>query len=105
MSQNNSSNCSVRILDKDYSINCSENEKEMLIKSAELLNQKIKETRASGNIAGGERIMVMTALNIVYDLLQSQTQQQHDSDTEKRLKKLNNKMAKMLTIHQQIELT
>ena len=49
--------------------------------------------------------MVMTALNIVYELLESQTQKSHDSETEKRLKKLNTKMSKMLTIHQQIELT
>ncbi|MBF0266651.1 MAG: cell division protein ZapA [Gammaproteobacteria bacterium] len=105
MSQNNSNNCNVRILDKEYSINCSDNEKEMLLKSAHVLNEKIKETRSGGNIAGGERIMVMTALNIVYELLQSQTQQVHDTETEKRLKKINTKMAKMLTIHQQIELT
>lgn len=59
----------VFILDKEYVIACSEDEKEDLISSANYLDERMRETRDSGKALGTERMAIMTALNIVNEYL------------------------------------
>lgn len=98
------SNCNIKILEKEYSINCHNDEIDILQKSAEFLNEKIKQTRENGNVSGSEKILVMTALNIVYDLLQSSVHSDDFKVLNKKLCKLNQKLEKTLSESQQIEL-
>ena len=105
MTKEDSNHCNITVLDKDYAISCKEEERVMLMKSAEFLNEKIKETRTSGNISGGERIVVMTALNIVYEFLLAQESQQDNHQLNKKLAKMNKKIETALRSTQQIELT
>jgi cell division protein ZapA len=108
MSSKPSDTCKIRILDKDYAINCGPGERDMLMKSVDFLNNRIKETRSSGSVTGGEKIIVMTALNIVYDYLSSEKETESEvednSQTTKKLKKMNKKIEAALHQHQQIEL-
>lgn len=60
---------SVHILDKEFLVNCPENERADLMASAELLNTKMREIRDSGKVVGIDRIAVMAALNMAHDLL------------------------------------
>ncbi|MFQ5470612.1 MAG: cell division protein ZapA [Gammaproteobacteria bacterium] len=60
----------IKVLEKEYLIACPEDEKEDLLKSASVLNEKMKEIRDTGKVVGIDRIAVMTALNIVHELLQ-----------------------------------
>ena len=109
MSQQSLNTCKIKILDKDYVINCQSEERDMLKKSADFLNQRINETRNSGAISGGEKIVVMTALNLVYDYLSKELKTEAKSDisekTAKKLYQLNKKIEDALHKHQQIELT
>lgn len=59
----------VRILDKEYVVACRPEEREALRDSARMLDQKMREIREGGKIVGTERIAVMAALNIAYELL------------------------------------
>ena len=59
----------IKILDKEYMITCPEDEKEALVASARYLDRRMKEARDGGKVLGTERMAVMTALNIVHDLL------------------------------------
>ena len=59
----------VTILDKDYQVNCPEEEKPQLEHSARYLDQKMNDIRQSGRIIGLDRIAVMAGLNITHDLL------------------------------------
>ncbi len=105
MSKKNAKGCSIRVLDKEYVINCDESEKEMLLKSADFLNERIKEIRSSGSLMGGERIMVMTALNISYDYLKARENSCNNEQDIKRLQKLNRKVEAALHENKQIELS
>lgn len=63
---------SVRILEKEYQVACPAGERNELLKSAEVLNRKMREIRDSGKVVGTDRIAVMAALNITHELLQAQ---------------------------------
>ena len=60
----------VRILEKEYSVACSHDERSALLDSAEMLNGKMQEIRSSGKVVGLDRIAVMAALNMAHELLQ-----------------------------------
>ena len=53
----------IRILDKEYQVNCAPEEREALEYSAQLLNEKMENIRHGSHIIGLERIAVMAALN------------------------------------------
>ena len=59
----------VTILDKDYQVNCPEEERPQLEQSALYLHERMNEIRQSGRIIGLDRIAVMAGLNITHDLL------------------------------------
>ena len=60
----------VRILDKDYQFGCQPQEKEGLLASARFLDERMREVRKSGRVIGTDRIAVVAAVNLAYDLLQ-----------------------------------
>ncbi|HXH01745.1 MAG TPA: cell division protein ZapA [Candidatus Competibacteraceae bacterium] len=60
---------SISIMDSEYRISCPESERAALLEAARLLDGKMQEIRDSGRILGAERIAVMAALNISYELL------------------------------------
>ncbi len=70
----------VKILDKDYLVACPQEKQIALESAASHLDEKMREIRASGKILGIERIAVMAALNIAYDLLESSKGKQDSSD-------------------------
>jgi cell division protein ZapA len=63
----------IRILDKEYQVNCPPDEQAALLRSSQLLDERMRDIRKSGYVIGLERIAVMAALNLTYDLLQSET--------------------------------
>ena len=58
----------VKILDKEYQVACPPDEQTGLLEAARYLDQKMRQIRSSGKIIGLERIAVMAALNISYEL-------------------------------------
>ena len=65
----NSDGITIHILDKEYMIACTEDERHDLQRSADYLDSKMREIRDSGKIIGSDRIAVMAALNISHELL------------------------------------
>lgn len=59
----------IHILDKEYMIACTEEERHDLQRSADYLDAKMREIRDTGKIIGSDRIAVMAALNISHELL------------------------------------
>lgn len=68
----------VKILDKEYQINCPPSDQEALIKSARHLDESMRTIKGRGNIHDVEKIAVMAALNIAHDLLRKN---QHINET------------------------
>lgn len=66
----------VKILGKDYQVSCPEDQTHHLIEAALLLDSKMKDIKSTGKVIGLERIAVMAALNLAYDL----QAQKHSAD-------------------------
>ena len=64
-----STSVQVKIMDKEYQVNCPPSDKEALIKSARYLDENMSKIIGRGNIHGVEKIAVMAALNITHDML------------------------------------
>lgn len=64
----------VQILDKSYKIKSPKGEAQALQKSALYLDNKMREIRDTGNVVGIDRIAILAALNICYELLQQKNQ-------------------------------
>jgi cell division protein ZapA len=69
MSEQQSTSVQVKILDKDYQVNCPHSDQEALMKSARYLDENMRKIKSRGNIHGAEKIAVMAALNITHDML------------------------------------
>lgn len=61
----------VKILEKEYQVACPEDQEAELVVSAKYLDKQMRSIRDSGKVIGLERIAVMAALNISYELLQA----------------------------------
>jgi cell division protein ZapA len=59
----------IRLLDKEYTVACPPEQHEGLLASARRLDAKMREIRTSGKVVGSERIVVMAALNVIFELL------------------------------------
>ena len=68
----------VKILEKEFLVACPPDKRTSLLNAAHHLDGKMREIRASGKVHGTERIAVMAALNITYELLQKNSHQQGD---------------------------
>lgn len=93
MSRPSNNTVSVTILEKDYLVACPPEARYQLEEAARFLDQKMREIRSSGKVAGTERIAVMAALNMAYDLLQGSTQ---NKSVEDQIKKLQDRLDAVL---------
>jgi cell division protein ZapA len=93
----------IRILDKEYQIACTDSERHSLLDSARFLDEKMKEIRSSGKVVGTDRIAVMAALNITHDLLLCKTNVGGNADSGK-IKNLQKKVESALINCKQLEL-
>ena len=60
----------VKILEKDYLVSCPDDKRSSLESAADHLDEKMREIRSSGKVHGIEKIAVMAALNITYELIE-----------------------------------
>lgn len=95
----------VHILDKDYLVSCTEQEKADLEAAANYLDEKMREIRKTGKVVGADRISVMAALNISHELLQSKNRRDDQSKSmTSRIKGLQDKIEVALNKGKQMEL-
>jgi cell division protein ZapA len=76
----------IDILDKQYSVSCPPEEKQDLLESARILNDRLKEVRGGGKVLGTERMAVMTALNVIHENALLQKAQAQVDGTLERLR-------------------
>ncbi|MFK8013878.1 MAG: cell division protein ZapA [Gammaproteobacteria bacterium] len=96
---------SVRILDKEYQVACPAEERDDLMRCAELLNVRMREIRDSGKIIGLDRIAVMAALNISHELIRANNSDDKvDDGLGDKVRQLREKVESALESGQQLEL-
>jgi cell division protein ZapA len=85
----------VNILDRDYQVSCPSSQQQALIQSARYLDEKMRGIRAKGSVVGTDRIAVMAALNVSYELLESTERlKQLDQGSVSLLNKINTALQK-----------
>ena len=78
---NNDAPVAVSILDREYLIGCTPEERPGLIAAAAYLDGKMREIRNAARAAGTDRIAVMAALNIAHELMQQKQRVDSDAGT------------------------
>ena len=78
----------VRIFGKEYTVACPEGEEQGLLASARRVDEEMRKVREGGNIVGSERVAVVVALNLAYELLLSQQSLPDDAVDGKSLQRL-----------------
>lgn len=95
---------SVRILEKEYQIACSDDERDDLVKATQYLERKLKEFSDKGKIIGSERAAIMVALNISYEMVKSEDSALAQSEHEARLQKLQKEVSFVVDKYRQATL-
>ena len=79
----------INILGREFRVACPEPEQESLLAAAQYLDQKMREIREQGKVIGVERIAVMAALNIAFELQNKPVQNGVDiSAMERRIESM-----------------
>lgn len=94
----------VRILDKDYQVACPEEQEAQLQSSATYLDKQMRSIRDSGKVIGLERIAVMAALNIGYELLKASDTAESAQPNVESVKRINRKLDEALHDLRQLEI-
>ena len=99
-----SNTTNIRILDKEYQVSCPPEERVALLDSARSLDQRMRNIKGTGNVLGLERIAVMAGLNLTYDLMKIEKEGTTNTESEQRLKNLNNTLDDALLQFENTEL-
>ena len=95
----------VKILDKEYQVNCPPADQEALIKSAQYLDENMRKIKGRGNIHGAEKIAVMAALNITHDMLRKNRMiNETRHNTAQQVKGLEDKLDMAIARSRQLEI-
>ena len=60
----------VRLLDREYTVGVSADERDSLMAAAKLLDSKMREVRGANRMAAVDRVAVLAALNLAHELQQ-----------------------------------
>lgn len=89
---------SVSILDREYQFTCTPEERAALKEAAELLDGRMREVKASGNLMTLERVAVMTALNMSDEILKlRQDGVRRAEQVDRRIRQLADQIDQVLT--------
>lgn len=86
----------IRILDKEYQVSCPPDERNALLQAAKSLDERVRTIRNSGGVIGLERIAIMAALNLTYELSKVEGQAVSDGLSQQAIEKLDNKVSAAL---------
>ena len=83
-------------MDKEYRVACPPEERDNLLASAELLNEKLNEIKKQGSVIGTERIAIMAALNMSHEILHNQQLSSDMTDLDQRIESLSERISETM---------
>jgi len=89
----------VRILDREYTVGVSEDERASLTAAARLLDARMRELRGGNKMVALDRLAVLTALNLAHELQQRQPGGQADAEAFALLDEARRKLDALLPPH------
>jgi len=75
----------VNILDKSYQIACDPDEEHLLHNAAKYLSDQMRDIRDKGSVIGSDRVAVMAALNMSYELIKLKKLEEEHQEVSKRV--------------------
>jgi len=94
---------SVKILDKEFQVACPKSEQADLLKAVSVLDQRIREIRASGKVVGLERMAIIAGLNITHEMIKAK-EITEDKETKTLLKNMSATLDQALYGSKQFEI-
>lgn len=70
---------SVHILDREFTIGCTPDERAGLVAASTYLDEKMREIKRASSVAGFDRLAVLAALTIATELLGTRDRDEHES--------------------------
>ncbi|GAB1597084.1 cell division protein ZapA [Lysobacter claricitrinus] len=98
MSTNASEPVNVRVLDREYTVGCTPDQRDGLIAAAKLLDTRMRDVRGSNKMAAVDRIAVLAALNLAHELLQVKQDTHSERDIAHSLGMLNRRLDDLLDL-------
>jgi len=95
----------IKILDKEYQVACPLEEQGALMQAGQFLDQKMRGIRTSGKVVGLERIAVMAALNISYEMLQAKKNATPSEAETSAVNRISNKVDETLHRCRQLDIS
>ena len=94
----------VKILEKEFQLGCSAEERGDLLDSVELLNSRMREIRDGGKVNGIDKIAILAALNIANELIQSRGKEHAlETDAKKQVQTIREQVETALQSSKQLE--
>ena len=88
----------VRLLDREYTVGCTPEQRDGLLAASRLLDNKMREIRGANRMAGVDRIAVLAALNLAHELLQLKSEGARERDITQSLGLLNRRLDDLLNL-------
>ncbi len=88
----NQDSLTIKVLEKEYRVACPPEEKESLIASATILNEKLMQIKSKGSVISTERIAVMAALNMSHEILNGKELVGEHADLNDRIDSLSERI-------------
>ncbi len=86
----------IRLLEKEFRVACPKEEEQALLEAAVYLDKQMRQIRTHGRVVGIDRIAIMAALNVSYELLNLKNSPQPSDVFSDRLKLLQEKIDTVL---------
>jgi cell division protein ZapA len=86
----------VRLLDREYTVGCTPEQKDGLLAAARLLDNRMREIRGTNRMAAVDRVAVLAALNIAHELLQARRDGEREQELARSLGRLNERLDDLL---------
>ncbi|MBN1684584.1 MAG: cell division protein ZapA [Gammaproteobacteria bacterium] len=105
LNESNVNDITVKILGKIYQVKCPANKIQELQDAAIYVDKQMRNIRDSGKVTGTDRVAVITALNVAYELLNSKKSGDvHLGQIEKYIQDVQKRIENVLVQQEHLEL-
>ncbi len=88
----------VRLLDREYTVGCTPEQRGGLLAASRLLDTRMREIRGTNRMAAVDRVAVLAALNIAHELLQAKREGEREQELARSLGRLNERLDDLLNL-------
>lgn len=82
----------VQIMGREFTVSCTDEERQGLMDAVAYLDKKMRDIRDSGKVVGVERIAIMAALNLSHEVLNTKSGDIDIGDYKRRINAMQNQI-------------